>query len=375
MAAEAESMQMERTGRPSVKLIAKETFREFKDDDVPEMAAASAYHAIFAIPPIIVFIVSLAALINQVTAIPVAENLIDAINRGAPGQTRDLLISLVDRAVEQASGGQALLGILTAMAIALWSGSNGVSAFMKACNKAYDVDEDRSFIKKKIISLGLTILVGVLVISAFALFVFGQRIGEAVANWLGMGDVFTMVWNILRWPIAIVFIMFVLAVLYYFGPNVEQSFRWISPGSVVATLLWILVVAGFNIYLRFSDPGSAYGAVGSVVLLLFFLYVSSIAFIVGAEVNAVIGKRFDPETVEDLARNPEKVEGTENQVAARERAEAIDRREDTNTAVGAPPAPRGRPAQQPGLAGRAFSALWSLVLAIVIARLRKPTRG
>jgi membrane protein len=96
----------------------------------------------------------------------------------------------------------------------------------------------------------------------------------------------------------------VLAILYYAGPNIEQSFRWVSPGSVLATILWLVATAGFGLYLNVSNPGSAYGAVGSVLVLLFFLYVTGIIFLLGAELNAVLGKRYDPETVQDLATNP-----------------------------------------------------------------------
>ena len=114
-----------------------------------------------------------------------------------------------------------------------------------------------------------------------------------------------MAWNLARWPLAIASIVFILAVLYYAGPNIEQSFRWISPGSVLATALWLIATGGFGIYLQFSNPGSAYGVLGSVLVLMFYLYVTGIIFLLGAELNALIGRRYDPETVEDLAKRPD----------------------------------------------------------------------
>jgi membrane protein len=379
----AESRAGERSGKMSFIDVAKETFKEFKDDRVTDIAAGVAYHAIFAIPPMIVFVVSLAALINQVTDVPVADNLRGIIDRSAPGETRVLLNDLVDKAVENVSGGQAIFSIVIAMLIALWSGSNGVATVMKAFNRAYDVAEDRTFIKQKAVSIGLTVLIGVMVIAAFGLFVFGEQIGAKVADWLGLGNAFELVWGILRWPAAIVFIMFLLAVLYYLGPNIEQSFRWISPGSVLATVLWIVIALGFSFYVNVANPGSAYGAVGSVVVLLFYLYVSSIAFILGAELNSVLQRRFDEKTVEDLAQHPGKVEGVENQVVAQRRAERLDQREGTNTSAGMPPTPTIQPVRsdppvqrtQPGLGARAMGYVGSLILALIISRLRRPSRS
>jgi membrane protein len=168
-----------------------------------------------------------------------------------------------------------------------------------------------------------------------------------------------------------VFIMFVLAVLYYLGPNVEQSFQWISPGSVVATLLWVAIVFGFNIYLNFADPGSAYGAVGSVVVLLFFLYLSGIAFVIGAEVNAVLGRRYDPETVEDLATHPDKIEDDEDIAVAEQRQSRKRRRE----GVPAPASAQRQRQRGSGIGSRIMGALGSVVLAFIVSRIRRPRRG
>jgi membrane protein len=354
--------------RPPVKDIAKETFREFTDDDVPGMAAEIAYHAVFAIPPFIVFLVALAAVVNNFTTIPVAENLITVIEERAPADMQEMLTTLVQNAVDQV-GGAASIGLLTAAAIALWSGSNGVATLMKGFNRAYDVAEERSFVRKKVVAIGLTALISVLIVAAFALFVFGEQIGSFIAGQVGLGGAFMTTWQILRWPMAIVFIMFLLAVLYYLGPNVEQSFRWISPGSVVATLIWVVIVMGFNLYLALADPGSAYGALGSVVVLLFFLYLTGIAFMVGAEVNAVLGKRYDPETIEDLAQHPEKNTDAEHAAAAEQRARNLDEREGTQTA------PRRTSSHRRGFGARVATGAGSLAAALVLSRLRRRGKG
>jgi len=361
-----------------IKELGKRTFKEFKDDEVTEMAAGVAYHAIFAIPPMIVFLVTLAALVSQVTSVDIAGRLLDVINRSAPGDTRELLTGLVESAIQNVSGGAASFGVITAAAVALWSGSNGISTIIRAFNRAYDVEEDRSFIKKKLISIGLTVLVGVLVILAFTLFIFGQQIGNWGAEQLGLGSAFEFVWNILRWPLAGAFIVFLLAVLYYLGPNVEQSFHWISPGSIVATVLWIAIVLGLKVYLAFSNPGSAYGALGGVVVLLFFLYLTAIAFLVGAEVNAVLQRRYDEKTVEDLAQHPDKVTNSDERAANEQRARDMDRREGTSTAQSSttntdtPSTTRraGKPAK-PGLGKRVATLAGSSLVALAVSKLRR----
>lgn len=340
-------------GKVPIKTVAKRTLEEFKKDDVPEIAAGVAYHAIFAIPPLIAFVIALAALLNQVADVPVAERLTELINDNAPDQTRQLLLDLVNGAVEQVSGGAALFGVLLTAAIALWSGSNGISTIMKAFNRAYDVSEDRGFLKIKLLSIGLTVVVGVLVILAFAMLVFGKPIGDAIAGWLGLGAAFDIVWWVVQIVGPILFIMFVLALLFYFAPNVKQSFRWVSPGSIFATVGWIALLFGFRYYATFANPGSAYGTVGSVVVLMFFLYVSSIIFITGAEVNAIIARSYDPETVRDLAHNLGKVETPLDELAVRQAARQMDAREGTNITDGmakpilAPP-PEQRPDAEPG---------------------------
>jgi membrane protein len=369
--------------------VAKETLNDIKGDDVPGLAAEIAYHFIFAIPPMIIFLVMLAAVMNRFTGVPVAERLRDVIDQSAPGDTKALLNSLVDNAVAQVSGGLASFGVLLAALVALWSGSNGVAALIKAFNRAYDVDETRSWFKKKGIAVGLTALLGLLINAAFVLFVFGGQIGDWVARKVGLSSAFTMAWDLGRWPLGLLFVVVLLALLYYLGPNVEQTFRWISPGSLVATVLWVLIALGFKLYLTVSNPGSAYGALGSVVVLLYFLFLTGIAFVIGAEVNALIGRRYDPETVKDLAENPQKAETAQAQHEAEGHARDMDDRDGSNVAAHAkhrafepgrkaaehdpqkqPPTPSARPQ------GRAAALLGSaggfaVALALTLARRKK----
>ncbi|MCC6792811.1 MAG: YihY/virulence factor BrkB family protein [Thermomicrobiales bacterium] len=282
-----------------------ELYREFSRDKVTTYAAAVAYSTVFAIPAFVILVVMAAAVVNRATDVAVIENLRQLINDHAPASTRTLLNEQVDNAIAKVDASGLSIGILLTAALALWSGSNAIGSMIEAFNRAYGVDEGRPFIHKKLVTFGLTLLLAVFINLAFALLVFGERIGSWLADLIEAGDLFDSVWGIGRWPAAVAAVAFFLALLYYWGPYVDHSFRWISPGSILATLLWLIATAGFGLYLSISNPGSAYGVVGSVLVLLYFLYVSAIIFIVGAELNAMLAKRADPKTVADLATKPE----------------------------------------------------------------------
>jgi membrane protein len=287
-----------------VKGLGKELYREVKSDKVTTLAAAFAYFTVFAIPALIILSVTIAAWIEKATDVDVTGKLRERIAEQAPASTQDLLNNIVDNAVAKVGGG-ASVGAIVAALVALWAGSAAVSALIESFNIAYDVEDSRSFLRKKGTTLGLTLLLTVFINVAFVLLVFGRRIGEWIADKAGLGSAFNVTWNLLRWPISIAAIALILTVLYWAGPDIEQSFRWISPGSIFATVLWLIATALVGIYLTFSNPGSAYGVVGSVLVLLFFLYVTGIVFILGAELNAVLARRYDPKTIQDLATKPE----------------------------------------------------------------------
>lgn len=307
------------------KSLGKQLYYQFKRDRVTSLAAQVAYHLIFAIPPLILFTITIAALVDHFTGAPITQNLHTAITQHAPADTQALLDSLVNHAIAQTTGGAATVGAVITILLALWGGSGGIGSLITAFNMAYEVDEGRPFLLTYLVKIGLTILLIVLIIVAFVLFVFGREIGVFIANQVGLGSVFNVAWNILRWPAAVLMILFLLWVLYFIGPNVDKSPRWAVPGAVVATVGWFLAVIGFDIYLKVSNPGSAYGAAGSILVLLFFLYVTGIVFILGAEVNAVLEHRYDPETLAYLKAHPDAIPSdVEKQViATREsRAEA-----------------------------------------------------
>lgn len=283
----------------------KALFARFSRDHTTVLAAGVAYNLVFALPPLLIFLLTMAAVTQYFTGVNVAESLQNTITQNAPANTQDLLNELVTNAISKVNGTAVSIGAAVAILLALYGASSAINSLVEAFNMAYDVKDTRSFFKKRGIVLGLTILFVVVIIAAFVLFVFGQRIGLEAANYLGLSSTFSTVWNIVRVPAAILLFMALLALLYYWGPDVDQSFRWVSPGSVAATVLWVLALLGFRLYVSLSNPGSAYGVAGSVIVLLFFLYITALILILGLQINAVFQKRNDPETQQALAVHPQ----------------------------------------------------------------------
>ncbi|MDI3341207.1 MAG: YihY/virulence factor BrkB family protein [Sphaerobacter sp.] len=309
-----------RIGQVDVALVGKELFHEVRDDNVTGMAAQAAYQLIFALPPLLIFFAALSALVDRYTGVDVFGQALGLAEQALPASVYQTVEIILGGVQEQGTTGLLSLGFI----LALWSASGAVNTMIALFNRAYDVTDTRSFITKRLLSIGLTIGLAVLVIGAFVLAVFGQRLGVWIAELAGLGSEFTVVWDIARWPAVVIFVMLALAIFYWAGPDVDTSIRWLSPGAVVATILWLLATFGFSLYLRVSDPGSAYGVLGTLVVLLFFLYVSSVILLLGCELNAVIDKHYDPALIRQKAAEPERHEDADQ---ARARAAAFAQRE------------------------------------------------
>jgi membrane protein len=234
-----------------------------------------------------------------------------------PPAVRETLLMALSTVKNQDTTGLLSLGIV----VALWSGSGAVYAMIKAFNRAYDVTDPRSFARRRLIALVLTVALTVVIVAAFVLMIFGDHVGQTLSDRVGLGRAFALAWNYGRWPLTVFLFMIALDVLYWAGPGIAGRFRFISPGAVLATLLWLGASWGFGFYLDVSDPGTAYGTVGTVVVLLLFLYISSIVMLIGAEVNAVLDKHFEPAVVLDKAAHPERQ--TEDYAEVRQRAIAL----------------------------------------------------
>jgi membrane protein len=181
------------------------------------------------------------------------------------------------------------VGAVVSILLALWGVSGAFRSVMEAMNVMYEIEEDRPFWKQLLISIFLSLGVAVLLLTALVLVVFGPEIGGAVANAVGLGSVFNVIWNIVQWPVLVFLVVLAFALIYYYAPDVEQRFRWISPGSIVAVLLWLLFSLIFSVYVERSGSFNAtYGSLAGIVILMLYIYYSSFIMLVGAQLNQII---------------------------------------------------------------------------------------
>jgi membrane protein len=278
--------------------------QEIREKQPANLAKQSAYSLLYAIPSILIVLVSLAAIVDRQTGAGVSGALQRFIAEQAPDELQPLLASLVQYAIVETSEQAAITAAIVSLAIAVWGGAGGVGSLVQAINTVYGIRDSRSFFKATGLHLGLMLLDGMLVVGAFVLLTFGRRLGEWLVGVVGHGT--TLVNVLLSGPVWAVFMLAgALLLLYWFGPDVRQSFRWILPGTAVATLAIVAIFAAMDFILTISDPGMAFGAVGSVIILLWMLFIGSAIVIVGAIVNAVVGRRFDRKLATSLQEHPE----------------------------------------------------------------------
>ena len=260
----------------------KRTIKEFREDNLTDWAAALTYYGVLSIFPALLALVSVLGLFGQSATQP----LVDNVGTFAPGAAKDVVTAAVENL--QRSQGAAGVLFIAGLAAALWSASGYIGAFIRASNVVWDVEEGRPVWKTIPLRLGITVVMLVLLaITALAVVLTGplaQRVGDLV----GLGDTAVLVWDIAKWPVLVVVVSFMFALLYYATPNVRQpGFRWLSPGSVLAVLLWIAASAVFALYVaNFGSYNKTYGSLGAVIIFLVWLWISNIAVLLGAELNA-----------------------------------------------------------------------------------------
>jgi membrane protein len=260
------------------------TVREFKRDNLTDWAAALTYYGVLSIFPLLLVLVSILGLVGQSATQPLIEN----VGKVAPGPAKDIFTSAM-RNLQQSKGAAGILFVV-GLAGALWSASGYIAAFMRAANAIWDVEEGRPFWKTIPLRLALT-LVTVILLAVIALaVVLTGPLAEQVGNVVGLGSAAVTAWDIAKWPVLILIVSFIFAFLYWASPNVRHpKFQWVSPGGLVAVLLWLVASAAFAFYVaNFGSYNKTYGALGGVIVFLVWLWISNIAFLLGAELNAEI---------------------------------------------------------------------------------------
>jgi membrane protein len=262
--------------------VLKRTVTEFREDNLTDWAAALTYYGVLSIFPALIVLVSVLGLIGESATQP----LIDNLGSVAPGPAQEIFTN----AIENLEGSQGAAGVFFVIGIlaAIWSASGYIAAFMRASNSIYDMPEGRPIWKTLPVRVGLTVLLMVLTaVSAVAVTLSGGLAKEA-GNLLGLGDTAVMVWNIAKWPVLLLLVSFMFAVLYWAAPNVKHpKFRWISPGGVLAVLGWVIASLAFAFYVaNFGSYNKTYGALAGPIVFLVWLWISNIMILLGAEFNA-----------------------------------------------------------------------------------------
>ncbi|MGZ4185461.1 MAG: YihY/virulence factor BrkB family protein [Solirubrobacteraceae bacterium] len=262
--------------------VLKRTLKEYKADNLPDLAAALTYYGVLAIFPMMIVLVSVLGLIGN----SVTQPLIDNLGKVAPGAAKQIFTS----AIHNIQSNQGTAGVLAVVGLlgALWSASGYVGAFMRASNVIWDVEEGRPIWKTIPVRLGVTV-VTLLLLTAGALAVtFTGGLARQVGNVIGVGSTAVQIWDIAKWPVLVVLVAVMLAILYYAAPNVRQpGFHWVTPGGLIAVLLWIVVSALFALYVAsFSSYNKTYGALASVIVFLVWLWITNTVILLGAELNA-----------------------------------------------------------------------------------------
>ena len=263
--------------------FAKRVWADIGKDRILGRAAELAYYFLLALFPLLLFLTSvIGILLGSGTGL--RHSLFDYLGKVLPGSASDLVSTTMYEVSSASGGGKISFGILAA----LWAASNGMGAISDSLNAAYHVEESRPWWRQRLTAVGLTIALGIIIISALVLVLYGGHIAEWLAASYGFGTLFTVSWQVLQWPIVLIFLLLGFGLIYYWAPDLkDQDWKWVTPGAVVAVALWLLVSFGFRLYLHYFDSYSkTYGSLGAVIVLMLWFYFTGVAILIGGEINS-----------------------------------------------------------------------------------------
>ena len=271
--------------------LIKRTAKETIDDDCVGIAAQLAYYFALALFPALLFVVALASYLPY----NVISDVVAALDSIAPPEVLEIIRKQLESIVAGEAPSVLTIGILGA----LWSSSGAMTSIVSALNTAYDVPETRPWWKVRLTAIALTIALVMFVLLSFVIIVAGPEAGRWLTGWLGLSEVFDTVWRYARWPIVFTLATTGIAIVFYYAPDADQDWIWITPGSILTTVLWILFSMGFRIYVtRVGDYTATYGALAGAAILLLWLYLSGLALLIGGELNSEIEHATNPELKE-----------------------------------------------------------------------------
>ena len=267
------------------KELGRRIWKQINDDDVFGRAAQLSYYFLLSLFPLLLVLVTLLGYFAEAGS-ELRASLLSYLGEVMPGSATELVQKTLEEISKQKGGGKISFGILAA----IWAASNGIGAISETLNIAYNVEETRSWWKRRLITVGLTVALSVLILTALTLMFGGGKIADALAANLGFGQVFTLTWKIVQWPIVLFFILLAFSLIYYFAPDLsDQDWKWVSPGSIIGVALWLLVSFAFRLYLHFFDSYSAtYGSLGALIIMMLWFYLTGAAILIGGEINSEI---------------------------------------------------------------------------------------
>lgn len=262
--------------------LLRSTWARTQADNGLGLGAELAYYFLFALFPALLFLVALGSF---VPADDLVGRAVEALQGVAPSEVTSMVVDQLNAIAARRQGGLLTFGV----AASLWSASAAMVALIDALNRAFDVTDTRPWWRQRATAVLLTIGATIFILVSFALVVAGPELAEVIARRVGLGTAFEWTWKIVQWPVVFVLVATAVSLIYHFAPNLERPFRWLTPGSVAATALWLIGSLGFRFYVtNFGSYNETYGAIGGVMVLLTWLYLSGVVILMGAELNAAI---------------------------------------------------------------------------------------
>jgi membrane protein len=280
----------------------RRTIAEFRDDNLTDWAAALTYYAVLSLFPALIALVSIVGLVGDPKA--TTDALTDVVTKIGPSSAADTFKGPIESITS--NRGTAGFLLILGVAVALWSASGYVGAFIRASNAIYEVEEGRPFWKLRPLQLGVTlVMILLMALVAVALVVTGP-LAEAVGDAIGLTDAAVTAWDIAKWPVMLAVVMTMFSILYYASPNVRQpGFRWVTAGGILAVVVWMLASAAFGLYVAsFGSYNKTYGSLGAMVIFLVWLWLTNVAILLGAELNAEIERGRQIEAGQPADREP-----------------------------------------------------------------------
>ncbi len=280
-------MKIFEAGGLTWKELAKRVVNSVRDDDLLGWAAQLAFFLMLAFFPLLVFLMLLLGYLTEDRA-QLRDGLLFYLSSLAPVSASQLIATTVEETGFAKGGGKLTVGLVAA----LWAASGGMRAMSKAINVAYGVRQNRAWWHERLLALGLTLALGALIIVALTLLLYGSDIAEQIAAAFGLDRAFTLLWKLVQYPLAVLFVLLAFNAIYHFAPNIEgKRWRWLTPGALIGVALWLTVSIAFRQYLRqFSLIKTTYGSFGAVIALMLWCYLTGIVILIGGTINAVISR-------------------------------------------------------------------------------------